>query len=130
MPLPINRKLNVVEVDRHHEINILKAELRATGVQVNTRDEERDRRIENLLVIVAVSAATFFISNVGVFRGLLLTAFCLAMFCITYAKAFLLFTGGTNIPLSLDERLDTALSKIKEWIRLITDDLRDPQNRD
>jgi hypothetical protein len=60
-----NRKLVAVEVDKHHEINLTKAEVRVTGVKIGTRDERRQRRIENLLVILTVAAVTFFISNLG-----------------------------------------------------------------
>ena len=130
MSLLMNRKLNAVEFDRHHEANFIKAELRATAVQVNTRDEERQRRMENLLVILAVSAVTFFISKLGFFGGLLLTAFCSSMFCITYAHSFLRFTGGADIPIPLSERLDTAFGKIVEWTRLIVNDLHDSRNGD
>lgn len=123
-----NRKLNVVELDRHHEVNVLKTELRATAVEVNTRDEERERRIENVLVTVAVAGASFVISNLRFFPGLLLTSFCLAMFCATYARSFLRFTGGIHVRIPLGERLDTAFGKIEEWVRLIIDDVRDPRN--
>jgi hypothetical protein len=126
----INAKVNAVEIDRHYEVNFVKADLRATGVQVNSRDEKQLPRIENMGVMVAVSVAIFFISKLGVLGGLLLTAFCLAILCVTYAKPFLQFTGGSNIPIQLGERLDTASRKSGEWIRSIMDDLRDPQNRD
>jgi hypothetical protein len=125
-----NRKLVAVEVDKHHEINLTKAEVRVTGVEIGTRDERQQRRIENLLVILTVAAVTFFISNLGFFRGLLLMAFCLAMFCATYADSFLRFTGGTDKPIALGERLDIAFEKIAGWIRLIGDDLHAPQIRE
>jgi hypothetical protein len=121
-----NRKFNVIEVDKHLEANIAKAELRLTGLQVDSRDEERDRRIETVLVMAAVPAVVFFIGKIGFF-GLLLTPFCLAMFCASYAKPFLKFTGGSDAPIPLGERLDTAFAKIEKWIQSITDDLRDPR---
>lgn len=123
-----HRKLNLVEVDKHREVNVVKAELRATAVEINSRDEERQRRIECILLMVAVPAATFFISNLGFFRGLLLMVFCSAMFCVTYAPSFLRFTGGTNIQIPLSTRFDTAYRKIAAWIRLIVEDLSAPRN--
>ena len=125
-----SRRLSVLGVDNHTEFNVLKAEAKDTGAQIATRDEERQRRIEILLVLVAVSVAFFVVSKLGFFEGLLLAAFCAAMFCVAYASSFLRLTGATNTPIPLGERLGSAFGKIMEWAESTVDDLRDRPSTD
>jgi hypothetical protein len=123
-----SRKINAVGIDNHTELSVFKAEVRATLAQFGGSDEEWQLRAEILVVTITVAVTLFVISKLGFFAGLALTLFCAAMFCVAYARPFLRFTGGTNTPIPLRERLVTAAVKILEGVLLTVDALRDRPN--